>query len=505
MSILDRFLNETSMYRLMVCYLALLFVAAILFSFLKILPFDPIDIASSGIFLLVICYAFNQLLASIFKIRTNFESQIITGLILALIVGPVPLSSNVGFLTLLGVLAMGSKYLLVTRKKHIFNPAALAILLSGILLGTGASWWISSKPMLPIVLLGGLLITKKIQWFHLVIAFLLSYVFCLLLLSNKGLTGKTFQLLLDTFYFSPLLFFSFVMLTEPFTAPSQKNFRVAYGFLAGLIAALAQSLLSAPYAFEISLLSVNIFGRIVQSEGRLAIVLRQKEEIAPRIWRFIFEPERPLLHRAGQYVEASLPHDSMDSRGSRRFFTIASSPSERNITFVVKVTEKPSSFKVALVNLKKGDSIFITNPDGEFVLQANNDPCVFIAGGIGITPFISIIKDLLDKKIQHPAALFYAVSKADEFVFMDIFEEAKKRLGMKIVCVVSREQPKNWQGEVGHIDQDRLKKHLDDFKGRIYYISGPSFMVSAYKKMLSEMGVSQKNIRTDYFPGYSEL
>jgi glycine betaine catabolism B len=147
MHYLDTFLNGISMYRLMQWYLRFLFGIAVILSFLKILPYKPIDILISGFYIIVVCYITNQLFAYFFKVKPNYESQFITGLILALIIGPLPLLSNLFFLTITPFIAMASKYLIVINKQHIFNPAAAAIAVTAVLFHSGASWWIGSLPM----------------------------------------------------------------------------------------------------------------------------------------------------------------------------------------------------------------------------------------------------------------------------------------------------------------------------------------------------------------------
>jgi len=248
MRFIDDFLNGITMYRLMLYYLSLLFGVAVILSFLQILPYNPTDILVSGFYLVFLCYLSNQVFGHLFKIKPNYESQLISGLILGLIIGPFPFLPNLLFLTVTPILAMASKYVINIKKQHIFNPAAFAVVASAIFLGRGASWWIGSTAMAPFIIFGGVILLRKIRRFNLSLGFLIAY----LLFYPK------------TFLASPILFFSFVMLTEPLTSPTDKNLRTYYGIFTALVLILFQKLFSVSYTLELSLLVANIFGRLVR-------------------------------------------------------------------------------------------------------------------------------------------------------------------------------------------------------------------------------------------------
>ncbi len=502
MNFIDAFLNRLTMYRLMLYYLEVLFGAAIVFSSIKLLPYKPLNFILPGLYVIGVCYVANQLFASFFKVKPNFESQFITGLILALIIGPLSFLPNIGFLTLAGVLAMASKYLIAFNKQHIFNPAAFAVFITGILIHQGASWWAGDNIMLPLIIAGGLLVLRKIARLNLVIGFLVASSLSMLLLQSN----KIKLVELSTYLVNPAtLFFTFVMLTEPITSPANKKLRTYFGVFTGIMLIVYQVLLKIPYSMELSLLSANLVGRIVSFSNKYRFELKEKKEIAGEIWEFLFTPVKPIPFIPGQFLEWSLPHPKADNRGYRRYFTIASSPTEKEIMLAVRVPDKASSYKKALVDLKPGDSIYATNLEGEFVLSNKPDTSyVFVAGGIGITPFRSIIRYMLDNDIYHPVTLFYIAHDVEEFVFDELFEKAKKKFGLQIVHVVSEDPPKDWQGEIGRLTPEMIKKHVPDYKSRIFYLSGPQPMITAYKKLIRDMGVKSANIKTDYFPGYED-
>lgn len=496
---IDDFLSGISMYRLMLYYLSFLFGVAIILSFLRILPYNPFDILISGIYLIVLCYISNKILGHLFKIKLNHESQFITGFILSLIIGPLPLLPNILFLTVTPILAMTSKYGINIQKQHIFNPGAFAVVATAIFLAKGASWWIGSTAMAPLIILGGIILLRKIHRFDLILGFLISYAFFILIGSNQSFLPQVF-------FASPILFFSFVMLTEPLTSPADRNLRIYYGIFTALVFIILQKVTPFSYTLELSLLIANVAGRVLKVNTKYTLTLKQKKKIAPAIWEFFFEPLRPLQFIAGQSLQWSLPHKDIDNRGSRRFFTISSSPTEKEILLTVKIPEKPSSFKSALKDLSVGESVYATNLEGDFTQpKEKNKNYVFIAGGIGITPFRSIIKQLLDTDAQTRITLFYSARLLEEFVFKYIFSEAEKKIGLKTVYVVSEKPKGNWQGEVGHIDEQMINRYVQDTTSSFYYISGPQPMVLAIKKVLGDMGIQKSHIRTDYFPGYTVI
>lgn len=490
----------------MLYFLITLFSFAIFLSFIKFLPYNTFDLLFTGLYMVLISYVSNYIFSKIFNIRPNFESQLITGFILALIVGPTSLIKNILFLSFIPTIAMASKYLIAYKKQHILNPAAFAVTLSAVLLNQGASWWAGGASMLVFVVLGGLLMLRKLKRFHLVISFLLSYS---LLLSLFNIYTQGISILPDLLkgaFLSPsLLFFTFIMLTEPITSPANKKFRIYFGIFCGILYATASTYLTIFYSLELSLLCTNLVFRIVSFSEKYSLILQEKKEIAKGIWEFIFEPTKKFAFTPGQYLEWSLPHPHPDSRGERRYFTISSSPTEKDLKLTVKIPKKSSSYKKALLDLKSGESIYATNLEGEFVLsEDSSQKYVFIAGGIGVTPYISIIKYALDKYRKINATLFYIARDESEFTYKELLTKAEKKLGVKVVYVISENPPANWNGETGRLNEEIIKKYIKEIELPIYYISGPQPMVMAYEELLQKIGHGKIKYKADFFPGYEE-
>jgi ferredoxin-NADP reductase len=204
-------------------------------------------------------------------------------------------------------------------------------------------------------------------------------------------------------------------------------------------------------------------------------------------------------------MEWTLPGTKLDGRGNRRYFTIASSPTEDRLRLGVKFNPNPSQYKQRMQSLKAGDKIIAGQLAGDFILPKDiSKKLVFIAGGIGVTPFRSIIQYLMDQKDKRTIALFYANKTAEEIAYKDFFERAETELGIELVYILTEvdKLPEGLKGEVGRINEEILKKHVPDYKERVFYLSGPIGMVNGYKHLLLGLGVSPTQVVTDYFPGF---
>lgn len=433
-------LNAVTMYRLMLYFLSVLVGAAILLSVFDVLPYRAWDIALQAIAFGALCWGLNTLLARVVKTKPNFESPLITALILSLIVGPLSLPGEWFVLTVMAGAAMVSKYVLIRNKSHVFNPAAFGVVVSALVLGYPASWWVGSKAMLPFVIIGGLLMIRRIRRFHLLLSFFAVYLILLSLdavLLRSSSIPQAGTVVWNLFLTSPLVFFAFVMLVEPLGAPQTSLRRTQFGGLVGTVLFAFQRFAAAiPFSLELSLLLGNVFARIVSPDFRQSFLLQKKENLASSISSFWFEPTRPFLFQAGQFLQYTLGHAHADSRGTRRYFTIASSPLEKQILVCSRFSEKSSTFKKALSAMKPGNGIIASKVAGDFVLPKDpTNKLAFIAGGIGITPFRSIVKHLLDTNQSRDIVLLYGAKSEEDLVFRDIFEEAQERFGMKNVYV----------------------------------------------------------------------
>ncbi len=522
MFFVDKILNKITMYRLALYYLIFLVIAAIGVSFFGRLPYSPVGILFSFVFITIVCLVVNAVCAALYKVPANPESVYITAFILVLIIAPIQSIGDTHFWSLAiwaSCLSIASKYVLALGKKHIFNPVAIALVITAFGLGLSANWWVATLPMLPFVAIGGFLVVRKLQRFDLVAGFALAALAVLLTFHPAVVT--IWKTLAET----PFIFFACIMLTEPLTTPPTRRSRIFYGVLVGLMFAPfvhVGDIYSTP---ELALVVGNIFSYIASPKKKYILKLREKKLIALHTYHFIFDEvgTSKIKFKPGQYLEWTLvsPESAQpfatlfkrrllgifqyDSRGARRYFTIASSPTEEGVGVGVKFYDPPSEFKKSMASLEVGDSIMAGNLAGDFTLPKDTQQrIVFLAGGIGITPFRSMIRELLDRNEQRPVRLIYANKTVDDIAYKDIFDEAKKRLGIKTVYTLTDTDavPAGWHGYRGKVDEAMIKKEVPGYTSCLFYLSGPRSMVSAYEQVLINMDVPIQQIKKDFFPGF---
>lgn len=505
MKYIDTFLNSITMYRLVLYCLRAITLCALILSFFGYIPFEPLELIISLIVLAVACWSANVFFAKLYKVPANKESYAITALILFLIISPPSSLIDVGMVFFAGVLAIASKYLLVIHKSHLFNPAAFGAFAIGLVGFANVSWWVGRPILTPLLAIAGFLIIRKIRRESLFFAFAASALTTTTLVSL--FSGSTVSDALYSIIISgTMIFFGTVMLTEPQTMPQTKRLWIIYGILIGILFSIPLHLGSFYLTAELSLLLGNIFAFTLYPRFRVRLSLLLKTMLSPDIYEFDFAATEKMQFHPGQYMEWTLGHNAPDARGNRRYFTIASSPTEDAVKLGVRVaSEKSSSFKNALLILGAGDSIFASQVAGDFILPKDKTAkLIFIAGGIGITPYRSMIKYLIDTNDTRDITLFYVAGNTQDFVYEDLFTEAHQKIGLKAVKVLSGAKivPSDWSGETGYITADMLKKHVPDYIKNQVYLSGPNGMVTAYRQMLLKAGISPNNIKTDYFPGY---
>jgi ferredoxin-NADP reductase/Na+-translocating ferredoxin:NAD+ oxidoreductase RnfD subunit len=504
---IDKLLNQVTMYRLLLYYLIGLVVAAIGLSLAGDLHFSAASIALSTTLILIVCWVINKVFATIFQAPTNVESVYITALILALIIAPFTNYQliNITFLVAAAGLAMASKYILTYRKKHIFNPAAIAVALTALGPRQSASWWVGTTALLPFVLIGGILLVRKIRRGRMVFTFFCSALSATVLYTLLS-KGNVMTALHNTLFTSAMFFLGFVMLTEPLTTPPTAKKQTWYALLTGIIFPPQFHIFSLYSTPELALIASNAFSFMISPKTKLFPILKQKIRITPDSVDFIFNPGRKFAYEPGQYMEWTLPHGDTDSRGNRRYFTLASSPTETDIRIGVKFYDQSSSYKDALLGMTHQSPIVADQISGDFVLPKDKkQKLAFIAGGIGVTPFRSMVKYLLDTNEVRSITMLYSARTTDDFAYKDIFEQARREIGLRTVYVVTDNNASvsHEHTRLGRINAELIKKEIPDFRQRIFYISGTQTMVTAMQKLLAGLGVPDGQIKYDYFSGYA--
>lgn len=225
------------------------------------------------------------------------------------------------------------------------------------------------------------------------------------------------------------------------------------------------------------------------------------EDESATITTFWFKPEKPVDFVAGQFIELTLPHVQVDDRGIRRWFTVSSSPTDELLSITTKFSDPGSSFKGALRALEPGTVVDMDPPMGDFVLpQDPTIPLVFVAGGMGVTPYHSIFKWLHDTGERRPIKFIYAVKTEDDIIFQDTFDAA----GIHATIVVT-EPSDAWGGERGHLTADHILKLTEPDDRTLIYLAGPEPMIEDLQKGLIAQKFSRNQIVTDFFPNYDPV
>jgi len=230
-----------------------------------------------------------------------------------------------------------------------------------------------------------------------------------------------------------------------------------------------------------------------------------RTEVAEGTMAFRFEKPLNFLFKAGQYIDLTLSgSESAPSKGLTHTFSIASSPFDEELLVTTRM--RNTAFKRALSILPIGSGARIEGPMGSFTLHNNTArPAVFVAGGIGIAPFLSMLSQANQGKLRHPIVLFYANRYMEDAAFMDALwglERANPRFRFIPTLTRTDKNYRGWKGETGHISSEMLLTKVGILRGPIFYIAGPPTMVAATRRTLNEAGVDEDDIRTEEFAGY---
>lgn len=514
MNVLNQLLGRFTMYRLVATLLAVIAIAA--FFFAAIGQLDQ-SIFPPGAMLVTLVVVVGASLASslaigpLFGARPQPESAVITGLILWLLFWPSTDPATLTWLAGVGVLATVSKYALAIRKRHLFNPAAAAVVLlllikelTGIDAIPTTTWWVASKVLLPFVLMGAVLVLFRTRRLALGVVFsVLAIVLMVVGLTSGGM--EPVAALEFVLYSTPVVFFAGFMLSEPLTLPPRRNQQLAIAAIAAFVFSwpiFSQSFLGEPLnlgpffnTYELALIVTGAIAFWLSQRGSVGLIFRERRPLGAETFEYIFTPQRAVRFTPGQYVELHVPHAKPDLRGSRRMFSVSSAPGG-DVSIAIREPEPGSSFKRALRDTLPGTVLRATSVHGDFVWPRDEaSPLLLIAGGIGITPFMSQLR-------AHDArdvVVVYGVQDANQVPYRDELVET----GVRVVLVSSTagsELPPHWEHVEGaFVTADIVSGQVPDLADRRVYISGPPAMVDAMKASLKRV---TKKVRTDHFLGY---
>jgi ferredoxin-NADP reductase len=228
------------------------------------------------------------------------------------------------------------------------------------------------------------------------------------------------------------------------------------------------------------------------------------EDVAKDTKAFHFKKPDGFRFDAGQSIYVALPHlTPTDTKGRVRTFSIASAPQDAELVIATRLTE--AAFKRNLESLPLGSSVEIEGPYGDLTLHNDTDrPAVFLAGGIGITPFRSIIRDATERSLPYNLYFFYSNRRPEDAAFLSEMRELERRSSrFKLVATVTDAgTDAGWSGERGYLTPEMIAKHVADITKPIYYLAGPPAMISAMETVLRNAGVRRENVRAEAFSGY---
>ena len=233
--------------------------------------------------------------------------------------------------------------------------------------------------------------------------------------------------------------------------------------------------------------------------------LLNRVEVAEDTMAFHFEKPPGFEFRPGQSSDLTLVNPpETDSEGNVRTFSIASAPFEDQLMFATRMRD--TAFKRSLKTVPLGTSVKMEQAIGSFTLHKNSTkPAVLLTGGIGITPFLSIVKQADHERLPHKLYLFYSNRRPEDAPFLESLNNLEKsNPNFHLIVTMSEilRSKRNWEGETGLIDKAMLSRYVNDLRGPIFYIAGPPGMVTEMRKMLLASSVNEDDIRTDQFAGY---
>ena len=217
---------------------------------------------------------------------------------------------------------------------------------------------------------------------------------------------------------------------------------------------------------------------------------------------FVFQKPDNFHFKPGQYGGFTLiqPNET-DASGNTRRFSLLSTPDDPFISFLTRIQN--SAYKRVLMTLPIGCEIKFAGPTGNFILHDDPTiPAVFIAGGMGVSPFYSMITFATAHQLKQSLYLFYGNQSSGDTAFLnELLQLEKENTYFKFIPTFSNPED-NWQGETGFITHTMIKKFISNLNIPFYYVCGSPTMVTALQETLAEMGVDEERIKIEDFPGY---
>lgn len=233
--------------------------------------------------------------------------------------------------------------------------------------------------------------------------------------------------------------------------------------------------------------------------------LQAREEIADGTMAFHFQRPAGFTFKAGQAIDLILPAaTAADVASARHAFSLVSAPMEQELMIATRMRD--STFKRALKSLPIGSQVDIEGPFGSLTLHNDRArPAVFIAGGIGITPFMSVLRQATHDHLPHRLLMLYSNRRPEDAAFLPELQNLERqnenfRLSPTMTEMAKSAAP--WQGETSQITEALLRKNVAGLHQPIFYVAGPPGLVAAMREVLNRIGIDDDDIRSEEFYGY---
>ncbi|HWS51953.1 MAG TPA: FAD-dependent oxidoreductase [Microbacterium sp.] len=508
-------LGAVSMYRLVLFALAGLALIALGLSFFDLVSPDPVPIIASFVVLAVVICVVDAAAQRLLRLPWRIESSLVTALILLFVLQPGTDPAALAGLASAGAVASVSKYLIAWRGRHILNPAAFGaavVTIAGSFgafewLGTSASWWVGTPALSLAVIVFGLAVLWRTEKVRIILVFLLIAVATAVL--RQAVQAQQFDIAFDlvaalelALLQSPFLFLGAFMLSEPLTMPPRRRQQFAVAALVGILAGWPIPVAGLfTLGQERALLIGNLLAFAFALRGSVRLTLEKREFITPTAQELTFRAKGRLRFLPGQYLELDVPHRRPDARGTRREFSIVSAPGDLptlRIAYKDGDQKHPSSYKRALAAAEPGATLAVTGTWGDFILPRSETPVLMVAAGIGVTPFVSQLRQLQLSGQGRDVVLVYVAAASAELAFREELAATGAR-----VIVFTRDQPADlpphWSWAQGvRLDAQGLEQVVPDLATRHAYISGPPRLIADLAPALQKA----RSITTDAFAGY---
>lgn len=505
--------GRLSMYRLTLAALGALTLVALVVSLFGVLAPTPAALVVSAVVLSATCVGVDALARRLLHLPARVESALITGAILLFVLRPTLDPWGLLGLVVAAVVAMASKYLIVWRRRHLLNPAAIGALALSLIaafvpqLGA-AAWWVGSPFLAGFVAVAGLVIlvrTEKLRVaaVFLVIAIAVGVIRAAVQYEAAGVALETWSLAGQMLWSSPFLFLAAFLLPEPLTLPPRRRQQLIVAVVMGFFAGWPLAVGPLSFGPEGAVVIGNLVAFALARRGRIPLTLVAHRAVSPTVRELVLRTGAPVPFRPGQYLELDVPHPRPDARGTRREFSIVSLPGdlpELRLAYRAPAADgAASSFKRALADLDPGAEVAATGVWGDFVLpERSSSPVVLVAAGIGITPMVALAREAAAGDDDRDVVLVYIAANTAELAFADELAAT----GTPVV-VVTRDRPDplpghwTWAGGA-RLDAAGLARLVPDLSSRHAYVSGPPALIAQLAPALK----TARSVTADAFAGY---